>query len=131
MTTFTIPVTRVISEVLDGEAIIIDSMSGAYFTLDADGTAVWTKLQDGAIDAAGLAAGAGLAADRVQDVMAELVAAGLVTADGDAPAGRDGARSVLTKYTDMEELLLLDPIHDVDSAGWPVLPADDALPTDA
>ena len=26
---------------------------------------------------------------------------------------------VLQKYTDMEDLLLLDPIHDVDEAGWP------------
>ena len=26
---------------------------------------------------------------------------------------------VLSKYTDMQELLLLDPIHDVDDMGWP------------
>lgn len=26
----------------------------------------------------------------------------------------------LKKYTDMQDLLLLDPIHDVDDAGWPV-----------
>jgi hypothetical protein len=25
----------------------------------------------------------------------------------------------LSKYTDMQELLLLDPIHDVDETGWP------------
>ena len=25
----------------------------------------------------------------------------------------------LNKYSDMQELLLLDPIHDVDEAGWP------------
>ena len=25
----------------------------------------------------------------------------------------------LHKYTDMQELLLLDPIHDVDQEGWP------------
>lgn len=27
---------------------------------------------------------------------------------------------VLHKYTDMEDLLLLDPIHEVDDEGWPV-----------
>ena len=27
----------------------------------------------------------------------------------------------LDKYEDMEELLLLDPIHDVDAEGWPVV----------
>ena len=26
---------------------------------------------------------------------------------------------ILNKYNDMQELLLLDPIHDVDEAGWP------------
>src|SRR4051794_38301552 len=25
----------------------------------------------------------------------------------------------LNKYTDMQELLLLDPVHEVDEAGWP------------
>jgi hypothetical protein len=26
---------------------------------------------------------------------------------------------VLQKYTDMQDLLLLDPIHDTDETGWP------------
>jgi len=26
---------------------------------------------------------------------------------------------VLERYTDMQELLLIDPIHDVDETGWP------------
>ena len=28
----------------------------------------------------------------------------------------------LSKYTDMEQLLLLDPVHDVDETGWPNAP---------
>ena len=28
-------------------------------------------------------------------------------------------RPVLRKFTDMQELLILDPIHEVDEAGWP------------
>jgi hypothetical protein len=31
---------------------------------------------------------------------------------------------LLHKYSDMQELLLLDPIHDVDEAGWPKPIAD-------
>jgi hypothetical protein len=27
----------------------------------------------------------------------------------------------LHKYTDMQELLLIDPIHDVDDYGWPII----------
>jgi hypothetical protein len=124
MTTLTIPTTRVISEVLDGEAIIIDSLSGAYFTLDTDGTVVWEKLQAGATSLDSLVEATGLAAGRVSDAVAELAAAGLLEIAGAAPAAGGDSPSVLTKYTDMEELLLLDPIHDVDPAGWPVLPTD-------
>jgi hypothetical protein len=30
----------------------------------------------------------------------------------------------LNKFTDIKELLLLDPIHEVDEAGWPLLGLD-------
>ncbi len=33
----------------------------------------------------------------------------------------------LSKYTDMQELLLLDPIHDVDETGWPKKKPDEPL----
>jgi hypothetical protein len=29
------------------------------------------------------------------------------------------------KFTDMEAMLLLDPVHDVDDEGWPHMPAAD------
>ena len=31
---------------------------------------------------------------------------------------------ILHKYTDMQDLLLLDPIHEVDEAGWPSVKPD-------
>jgi hypothetical protein len=40
-----------------------------------------------------------------------------VSANG--ASGGSWAEPVLDKYTDMQELLLLDPIHEVDDAGWP------------
>jgi hypothetical protein len=30
----------------------------------------------------------------------------------------------IERFDDLEELLVLDPIHEVDEAGWPVTPAD-------
>lgn len=40
-----------------------------------------------------------------------------------APSDDDGAAEFpaprLERYTDMQDLLLLDPIHDVDERGWP------------
>jgi hypothetical protein len=33
--------------------------------------------------------------------------------------GRPYSPPKLSAYTDMQELLLLDPVHEVDDAGWP------------
>ena len=43
------------------------------------------------------------------------------------PASNGGSASAdvepqLSSYTDMQELLLLDPIHEVDESGWPNRP---------
>ena len=35
----------------------------------------------------------------------------------------------MRKYTDMRDMLLLDPVHDVEAAGWPVPRAEDAWPS--
>lgn len=124
MTKLSIPTARVISEVLDGEAIIIDSMTGAYFTLDADGTAMWERLTADGTSLEELAETSQLDPARVAQVAVELAAAGLVMVDGQLPEANPSAPPAVTKYMDMEELLLLDPIHDVDPAGWPVMPPD-------
>jgi hypothetical protein len=41
-----------------------------------------------------------------------------VSEDG-AGEAKDYGAPVLGKYTDMQELLLLDPVHEVDETGWP------------
>jgi hypothetical protein len=124
MTTCTIAASRVISEIVDGEAIIIDSLTGAYFTLDPLGTELWSLLSTGPQTTESLLSAAGEQVGRAASALIELHEAGLVDADGPLPAASRGGTPVLTKYSDMEELLLLDPIHDVDEAGWPVLPSD-------
>ncbi len=35
------------------------------------------------------------------------------------PATRDYEEPKLGKHTDMQELLLLDPVHEVGETGWP------------
>jgi len=52
-----------------------------------------------------------------------------VTAPLASPARQDAARPafeppVLTTFSDMQELLWLDPIHEVDDAGWPIARTD-------
>jgi hypothetical protein len=67
----------------------------------------------------------------VRNLVEELVAESLIVplssaptpASGKTPApvepGTPFVPPVLERYTDMQELLFLDPIHDVDESGWP------------
>jgi hypothetical protein len=55
------------------------------------------------------------------DVLATAVAAQTGESDGASVF----TKSVLQRYTNFQELLLLDPIHEVDEpSGWPVLKPD-------
>ena len=76
-------------------------------------------------------ADASVAAAAVQALVTALAAEDLVQPTGEAaaqPAYSNGQRApfvapVLQKHTDMQDLLLLDPIHEVDETGWPSLKA--------
>ena len=132
----------VISETIDGEAIIINLDTGAYYSLREAGAAIWNLLLQGptfrqVIDQLSdwydhsssdeLACG-------LQSLLDELERENLIlsTPNGhvnqyletalppDMPTEkRRFTPPALEKYTDMAELLLLDPIHEVDDAGWP------------
>lgn len=129
----------VIDEVFDGEAVIVNLRTGRYFAFDAAATRVWQgvvaeepwpALADGIAAATGAAPGVVRA--RVAAFLHELVTHELVAAEGELPAAEhtDAATDaafpppVLQVFSDMEDLLLLDPIHDIDlnGDGWPVAP---------
>lgn len=138
---FRINAPNVVAETLDGEATIVNLESGTYYALNKTGSAIWDRVlagepQDGIashiVEAYGVDADAATAA--VESLVAELrTQALIVPTDGTAPAapsvnsngGPPGAWSEpkLTTFTDMQELLLLDPIHEVDESGWPNQPA--------
>jgi hypothetical protein len=129
----------VVAETLDGEATIVDLDSGTYYALNESGTFVWEELSRGADQESipsAFAARYGIesseAGTAVEELMAELLERNLIagvengtapTSDGSAAtAERNGvpySPPKLSAYTDMQELLLLDPVHEVDDAGWP------------
>lgn len=121
----------VIQETVDGEALIIHTPSGTYYSVVGTGEQVWNALLAGHT-AAEIAAhfSAHAAADTtgaVENFTRELQEEGLLLpSDATAPAGPmppavgPFATPVLQKFTDMQELLLVDPIHEVDpQVGWP------------
>lgn len=128
----------VISEFLEGEVVVIHLDTGSYYSLRGAGAEVWTALEGGASlaelhrqlprlyqgDPAALAA-------RVSSLRAQLVTEGLLVEEErpapdleallprDPTGPRPFEHGALESFEDMKELLVLDPIHDVDEAGWP------------
>lgn len=127
------------TETLDGEALIVHLGTGCYYSCRGSGETAWAQLLAGrtARETASVLArrfDAQLApvTKDVEAFVAEAVAEGLVierTTRADASGAElnsvaDGYQPpAFEKYTDMQELLALDPVHDVDAAqGWPRLP---------
>jgi Coenzyme PQQ synthesis protein D (PqqD) len=134
---------RVINETIDGEAIMIDLTTGSYYSLDRVGGEVWSLLEASAgveeiVAELGRRYDAEPAEIRrgIDELLQRLVAEELVVPcdDGEPfqavpaeplPAERRPFQHPrLEKFTDMQDLILLDPVHEVDSRGWPHLPGE-------
>lgn len=128
---------NVVHETVDGEVIAIDLANGSYYSLSGSGLAIWELLAAGAAEAeigAVLAgrfeADSGAIQAAVAALLEKLLESGLVMADENAteappPALDDAGERApfeppkFERYTDMKDYFLLDPIHEVDTAGWP------------
>lgn len=125
----------VVHENIDGEVVIINLETGCYYSLRDSGAVVWEGVGRGAgveeieasLEARYEGDDLGVA---VVHLLGALEAEGLIR-----PASRpsmpapvwEGARvrfeePVLETFTDLEDLLLLDPVHEVDEDGWPRAP---------
>ena len=119
------------------QAIVIQLEHGTYYSLAEAAACVWDAVVRGgpAADAvaavvAGYDVTAEIAAPAVVALLDALVEEGLAAVD-EAPslplpvvpspgeARRPWAPPELVRFTDMQELLLADPIHEVADAGWP------------
>jgi hypothetical protein len=137
-----IDATRVVHDVNDGEVLAIRSDTGTYYSMDGTAAVAWQAIDAGAdepaiIDelAARYAAERSTVALAVADFLDQLLHEQLVTLS-EAPAAATQATEVhgeplpwqapvVQVYTDMQDLLLFDPIHEVGPEGWPNI-ADDA-----
>jgi len=120
---------RVVSKIMDGEAVIIDLTTGTYYSLIHAGARAWDLLIAGhsvAAVAAAVAREYGIARERVttdvEALVGQLVNEGLVRPVDEAPAADSADASVpvetaagsyeapvLQIYRDMQDLLALDP----------------------
>lgn len=125
---------RFVDETVDGEALIMDMLRGTYYSCAGPSAEVWNALKAGASvdEVAALLAGAYHVpvADASVDVgrfLDQLLADELLVVAEDAtqpsvpPFGSGSPYLALEveRYTDLADLILLDPVHDVSEAGWP------------
>jgi hypothetical protein len=128
----------VVMESFEGELVLVQMKSGNYYSLQGSAPIIWDLIDNGSsVEDIGDYLAAHHAADAeevkrsAKNLVEELVTESLIvpvdSASPDAsaktpsPSGSDTpfVPPVLERYTDMQELLLLDAIHYVDETGWP------------
>lgn len=140
---FKVNTPTVTHETIDGEAVIINLDSGNYYSLVEAGSFIWSIVEQGASASEvqqlvqQTYQGNATEIDRgVRELLSQLQQENLIVpVDGAVELAQplpsqNGHEKplfkapLLNKFSDMQELLLLDPIHDVDEAGWPKPVAD-------
>ena len=134
---------NIVHENIDGETVILNLDSGNYYSIVDVGTDIWNYIEKGVpvreimpLILENYDCTSGDEEITVNLFIQQLQQEGLVIpvdnklADSSLPqnwkeqitAKESKAifnAPVLNKYTDMQDLLLLDPIHEVDATGWP------------
>jgi hypothetical protein len=113
---------KVVSEQFEDETIIVDLEKGSYYSFRGSALGIWKMIE------------AGYNGQQIinnsenhqstKTFLDYLVSEGLVDIDNSAPSlspidGQVSGVPEYSKYDDMKDLLLLDPIHEVDKKGWP------------
>lgn len=128
---------QVMHETIDGETIVIDLTTGTYYSLRGSGSTIWNAVVAGASRDAILGgledvyeASPGEIADAADAFLAQLESEQLIArGNGAGPNGGPTPAPAetrspfelpqLEKYEDMQDIILLDPVHMVDDQGWP------------
>lgn len=131
-----------VAQEFEGEVIALNLEKGTYYSLRGLSAVLWRDLAAGhAIEAlAALTAARSADAEAVRDFAANLMAQGLLrpasgavattapafdNALADTLAAGGAMDLVFEVFDDMNSLILLDPVHDIDtSRGWPNPPTN-------
>lgn len=131
---------QVIAETIGGETMIVNLNKGHYFNLQGAGVDAWTCIERGDEPAeivahleARYTAADGEIEAAVSGLIDQLEAEELIVdrgaEDAQSVAVSAAAERVpfvlppLAKFTDMQDIILLDPVHEVEPRGWPHAPA--------
>lgn len=128
---------KVFFDIADGQAVVINFTTGMYYGTDALGSAVLEQLIGGVSETAiaeAVSKAAGCPSDfaaKLDAFIKKLVEKEILTAaDGeesnsaafDDAVFAEGFELSVDEFSEVQDLLLADPVHDVDvSEGWPIL----------
>ena len=129
---------NVVAEAFDGEWVIVHLGTGTYFSLDGSAAVLWPWVISGAtrddvVDQASAVFSDGCAdlAGDVHRFYDELESHDLIADSSEQVSElvsvldhREYAPPRIGVHADLQDILLLDPVHDVDSAGWPIAAID-------
>jgi hypothetical protein len=130
---YQIPEGQIAHEVIEGEVIILRFDTGFYFSLNGSAVNLWQWILEGASQSQILDAFEPLNPEQtaaLEAFLGRLVKENLVvptdqpTSPTTPTVPKGEVRFELPsmeKYGDMQDMLLADPIHEVDEAGWPKL----------
>lgn len=128
---------HIVSEVFaDAEAAIINLKTGNYYSLNKTATEIWSLIEKGAglgaitnFIAANFNVGDTFETTEITQFIEKLINEDLIIIDNNHPieiidsatdlkTQREYESPILECYADMQELLLLDPIHEVEETNW-------------
>lgn len=129
---------KIVADVFADETVLINVEKGLYFSMQGSATQIWQAFETPHTVSTALAAltsgldpaqgkeVAGAVAAMIEHEL--LIEAGTPPAGGGTTlyslAGASFAAPVLSVFSDLAELIAIDPVHEVDEgAGWPVRPA--------
>lgn len=133
----------VVHETIEGETIAMNLRDGNYYSFDGIGPAIWDMISETVpypemirILTEATHHSAEEIAVLASSFINELAENDLIIVSdiadneahlrdknpmqfGEKYAGLEPKKPVFHRYSDMQDILLLDPIHDVDAVGWP------------
>jgi len=130
----------VVGEVIENEAIVVNLKTGIYYSFNRTASEIWGFIQQNTSSQeiaqwmserypnsshsmnAEISTFLGLLQEEKLIVFSDLTAEPLQ--NHMAPANEQFVSPAFDRYSEMANLLLLDPIHDVDEEGWPHAKAD-------
>lgn len=138
---------HIVHETIDGETILMDLRTGNYFSIEKSGVTIWEILvQTGNVNDLLIKAeefsnpeSSKRVLTDIQTFVEKLIKENLLKQAEESKASKMTEEMLnslkkavvstnvleVNKYSDMQEMLLLDPIHDVDEKGWPEPKKDD------